>query len=255
MKSFFRRGGVPALVASVAATLAFSASALAAPTTGTDLPTTSPAYNAAWQGQNTWAPGYITPSNDGVGVAPGKIGHVWVIVLENHAYDASFTPLEGTENSYLENLPQQGALLTNYYGTGHSSLDNYTSMVSGQGPVADDQDDCPSYNLMAGTMDTSGTPASNSDFGQFQSAAGADAPPYDNGCVYPDSVDTVFNQLNSQNESWKVYAQDVDTAGGSAGSSDSQVPAAGQDAGIADCGAPESSTPLPRPTAAAAPST
>jgi hypothetical protein len=60
---------------------------------------------------------------------------------ENHAYDASFTPLEGTENTYLQNLPSQGALLTNYYGTGHSSLDNYLSMVSGQAPVSDDQDD------------------------------------------------------------------------------------------------------------------
>lgn len=164
-----------------------------------------------------------------------------MIVLENHAYDASFTPLEGTENTYLQNLPQQGALLTNYYGTGHSSLDNYISMVSGQGPQADDQDDCPSYNMMAGSLDTSGSPSTNSDYGQFQSAAGPDAPPNDNGCVYPDSVNTIFNQLNSQNKSWKVYAQDVASTAGASGQGDSQVPTTGQNAGIADCGAPESS--------------
>ena len=82
---------------------------------------------------------------------------------------------------------------------------------------------------MAGTIDTSGTPATNSDYGQFQSASGADAPPNDNGCVYPSSVKTIFNQLDGANKSWKVYAQDLSAAG-----------AAGQNAGVADCGAPES---------------
>ena len=70
---------------------------------------------------------------DGLGVHQGKIKHVWLIILENKSYDATFTGLN--QNSYLwKTLPSQGALLKNYYGTGHFSLDNYTSMVSGQGP-------------------------------------------------------------------------------------------------------------------------
>jgi hypothetical protein len=196
-----------------------------ATTAATDLPTQSSAYNSAWQPAPS---GYTAPSSDGFGGA-SKIGHVWVIVLENHAYDSSFTPLEGTQNTYLQQLPSQGALLTNYFGTGHSSLDNYLSMVSGQAPLPDTQDDCPSYDDMSGTIDTSGTPATNSDYGQFVSAAGADAPPNDNGCVYPSSVKTIFNQLDGASKTWKVYAQDV-----------SSTPAAGQNAGVADCGAPES---------------
>ncbi len=238
MKSFLRRGGVPALAASIAATLAFSATALAAPTTGTDLPTTSPAYNAAWQSASTYAPGYTINSNDNLGVGSGKIGHVWVIVLENHAETASFTPLEGTQGTYLSQLPKQGAFLPNYYGTGHSSQDNYLSMVSGQAPISDTQDDCPSYNMMSGSIDTTGTPASNSDYGQFASNAGADAPPNDNGCVYPSSVSTIFNQLTAAQKSWKVYAQDVDVT---------NTTNMAQDAGIADCGAPDAtvgSTPV-----------
>ncbi len=213
-------------VATGTAALAFSVAALAATPAATDLPTQSSAYNAPWQPAPA---GYVAPSNDGLGVQKGSIKHVWVIVLENHAYDSSFTPLEGTENSYLEDLPSQGALLTNYYGTGHSSLDNYLSMVSGQAPLADDQDDCPSYNKISGTIDTSGTPSTNSDYGQLKSGAGPDAPPNDNGCVYPDSVQTIFNQLNQDHKSWKVYAQDLDDA-----------PTAGQNTGTADCGAPES---------------
>jgi hypothetical protein len=222
-----------AVVALLSFTVAASASTLTIPmpsggavTTGTDLPTASSAYNAAWQPAPA---GYNTQSNDGLGVTSGQIGHVWVIVLENHAFNSNFTPLEGTQNTYEATLPSQGALLTNYYGTGHSSLDNYTSMVSGQAPLADIQDDCPSYNAMSGAIDTSGTPATNSDYGQFVSGAGADAPPNDNGCVYPSSVKTIFNQLDSARKTWKVYAQDVDN-----------TPASGQNAGVADCGAPES---------------
>jgi hypothetical protein len=112
------------------------AAGAATTTAATDLPTQSSAYNAAWQPAPA---GYVAPSNDGLGVAPGKIGHVWVIVLENHASNAAFTPLEGTENTYLQNLPSQGALLTHYYGIGHSSQDNYEALVSGQAPQADTQ--------------------------------------------------------------------------------------------------------------------
>jgi hypothetical protein len=212
-RAHWRRNLATASVLVTVGALACSVSAMAT-TTATDLPTQTSAYNAAWQPAPT---GYTAPANDGLGVAPSKIGHVWVIVLENHAVNASFSPLEGTENSYLESLPSQGAFLTNYYGTGHSSADNYTSMVSGQGPVSDLEDDCPSYNSIAGSVDTSGTPATNSDYGQLVSDAGtgspapsADAPPNDNGCVYPSSVKTIFNQLDDAGKSWKVYAQDLD---------------------------------------------
>ena len=66
---------------------------------------------------------------------------MWLIIFENKSYDESFTGLN--QNSYLwQTLPQQGALLTNYYGTGHFSMDNYISLVSGQSPSYATQDDC-----------------------------------------------------------------------------------------------------------------
>ena len=69
---------------------------------------------------------------DGLGVAPGKIKHVWLIILENKSYDATFTGLNN--NTYLwKTLPSQGVLLKNYYGTGHFSLDNYLAMVERPG--------------------------------------------------------------------------------------------------------------------------
>src|ERR1700685_1809713 len=50
---------------------------------------------------------------DGLGIRPGKIKHVWLIILENKSYDASFTGLNN--NTYLwQTLPRQGVLLKNY---------------------------------------------------------------------------------------------------------------------------------------------
>ena len=72
---------------------------------------------------------------------PPRIRHVFVIVLENESYASTF----GNPNAdpYLaQTLPAQGALLENYYATGHESNDNYISLVSGQPPNPDNQADC-----------------------------------------------------------------------------------------------------------------
>jgi hypothetical protein len=169
-----------------------------------------------------------SPSGDQTGLAPGKIKHVWLIILENKSYDASFTGLN--KNTYLwQQLPKQGALLKNYFGTGHFSLDNYVSMVSGQATQPDTQADCPYYDKFSGSTDTSGSLATNPNYGQFASAQGANAAAGSNGCVYPTSVPTLFNQLDSAHVSWKGYAQDLgnpDSEGGT------------HDAGTQYCGAP-----------------
>src|SRR5262249_59710151 len=56
--------------------------------------------------------------------APPPIRHVFVIVLENKSFDATFGP--GSTAPYLsQTLTQQGQLLRQYYAIGHASLDNY----------------------------------------------------------------------------------------------------------------------------------
>ena len=166
--------------------------------------------------------------HDGLGVQPGKIKHVWLIILENKSFDATFTGLN--KNTYLwQNLPEQGVLLKHYYGTGHFSLDNYISMASGQAPQPDDQDDCPFYDKMSGNVETSGSLLTNPNFGQIASAQGPNGAIGANGCVYPSSVPTLFNQLDEAGVSWKGYAQDL-------GNPDESGPA--HDAGAQFCGAP-----------------
>jgi hypothetical protein len=162
---------------------------------------------------------------DGLGVQPGKIKHVWLIILENKSYDASFTGLNN--NTYLwQTLPSQGVLLKNYYGTGHYSQDNYLSLVSGQATQPDTQDDCPYYDQFSGSTDLSGTIENNPNYGQYVSAAGPNAAPGKNGCVYAQNVPTLFNQLDSAHLSWKGYAQDLNAAQGD------------HSAGVQYCGAP-----------------
>jgi len=181
-------------------------------------------------------------NQDGLGIQPGKIKHVWLIILENKSYDATFTGLNN--NTYLwQTLPAQGVLLKNYYGTGHFSLDNYISLVSGQATQPDTQADCPDYTAFTGTVDTTGSLFSNPNFGQLVSAAGPNAEAGTNGCVYPASVPTLFNQLDAAHVSWKGYSQDL--------SNPDTAPPAHAVGGTAqpwlDCGAPYA-TPSSSPT-------
>jgi hypothetical protein len=182
--------------------------------------TASTAHEAPWGG--------FSAQRDGLGIKPGKIKHVWLIILENKSFDATFTGLNN--NTYLwQTLPAQGVELKNYYGTGHFSLDNYIALASGQAPQPDDQADCPYYDVMTGTVDTTGSLFSNPNFGQLASAAGPNAKSGTNGCVYPASVPTLFNQLDAAKVSWKGYAQDLTLAAADA-TKHSQ--------GAAYCGAP-----------------
>lgn len=209
----WRRG---ALRAAAAAAVVLAAAAVPAASASA-----SAAGSPAWGGHG----------RDGLGIQPGKIKHVWLIILENKSYDATFTGLNN--NTYLwKTLPAQGVLLKNYYGTGHFSLDNYISMVSGQAPQPDDQADCPLYDSVSGTVDKSGSLWSNRNYGQLASAAGPNAAPGSNGCVYPSSVSTLFNQLDAAHVSWKGYAQDL-------GNPDASGPT--HDAGTQYCGAPYAS--------------
>src|SRR5271170_3711254 len=59
--------------------------------------------------------------------------HVFIIVLENEGFDTTFS--NNSPAKYLTHeLVPHGLLLTQYYGIGHFSLDNYIAMISGQGP-------------------------------------------------------------------------------------------------------------------------
>jgi hypothetical protein len=134
--------------------------------------------------------GFVVPASAATKLPPVK--HVWVIVLENENADETFGP--GTKAPYLATeMPKQGALLPNYYATGHQSLDNYISLVSGQAPNPQTQADCQLF-----TDFTPGT-------------IGADGQAMGSGCVYPATVKTVADQLEAKGLSWRGYMEDMQT--------------------------------------------
>ena len=123
-------------------------------------------------------------------VAP--VRHVFVIMLENESYAVTFG--QNSLAPYLAHeLPKQGALLPNYYGIGHYSLDNYIAMISGQAPNPATQNDCTIYNEF---VPTATKPDAN---GQWPGS----------GCVYPKNVYTLANQLTRAGLSWKAYMEDM----------------------------------------------
>jgi phosphatidylinositol-3-phosphatase len=123
-----------------------------------------------------------------------QIKHLFVIVLENENEQESF----GADASapYLaRTLPKHGALLPDYFGIGHNSLDNYLAMISGQPPNPVTQADCRTFEpMMPGTLNGRGIA-----LGQ--------------GCVFPAKVKTVAGQLERRGLTWHGYMEDMAAAG------------------------------------------
>ena len=137
----------------------------------------------------------LAPSTSAAAAAkpwtPPHVGHVFVINLENESFASTFGST--SQAPYLsKTLRSKGILLTQYYGTGHNSLDNYVAQISGQGPNADTQADCQLYTDFAALPTT----------GPNQQALGQ-------GCVYPKSVKTVADQLTAAHKSWRGYMEDM----------------------------------------------
>ncbi|MDQ1374844.1 MAG: hypothetical protein QOJ09_2182, partial [Actinomycetota bacterium] len=119
------------------------------------------------------------------------VKHVFVIVLENKNYDSSFGA--NSAAPYLaKDLVAKGQLLTQYYGTGHLSLDNYIAMVSGQAPNIVTQSDC---QIFQDFLPSTGPDAN----GQFTGQ----------GCVYPAAVPTLMSQLAAKGLTWRGYMEDM----------------------------------------------
>ena len=131
-----------------------------------------------------------TPTTVASTVRP--IGHVFVINLENEDYDTTWGAASAAH--YLNGtLVPMGKLLTQYFGIGHASLDNYIAEISGQAPNPETQADCITYTEFAST----GT-------GSYGQALGK-------GCVYPATTKTIGDQLTAAGKTWRAYQEDMGT--------------------------------------------
>jgi hypothetical protein len=136
-----------------------------------------------------------TPGPAPAAVSPTAVKHVFVIVMENKDYDQTFGP--DSAAPYLsKTLTAQGQLLTQYYGIGHVSLDNYIAMVSGQAPNPQTQSDCQVFTDFVPV----GPPDAN---GQYVQPLG--------GCVFPAEVPTLMSQLDAKGLPWMGFMEDMGT--------------------------------------------
>ena len=148
--------------------------------------------SAASAASGTSGTSVTASSASGASFTPPPIKHVWYIDLENEGYNQSFG--DPAADPYLATtLTSMGALLENYFAVGHDSLDNYIAEISGQAPDHATENDCGVW-----------TPFVPGDhvLETFDQYVG-------NGCVYPESAQTLGNQLTDAGLSWKGYMQDM----------------------------------------------
>ncbi len=129
-------------------------------------------------------------SDESLAAGSDRIKHVFVIILENEGYDTTFGA--ASEAPYLsKELTAKGALLSQYFGIGHASLDNYIAMISGQAATNETRRDCHVY----------------ADF-QLKGMT-PDGQAIGSGCVYPASVKTLADQLTAAGKTWRAYLEDM----------------------------------------------
>jgi hypothetical protein len=158
-------------------------------------------FGCALASAGQWSAGHDHDQMGEVRTAASRIRHVFIIVLENKNYSDTFGT--STQDPYLQKtLVPMGALFEEYYGTGHVSLDNYISLLSGQAPTPDTTDDC-----IPGLISTTG-------LGNFNDVEQTGTTPdgqviAQHGCVYPKHVKTLANQLEERGYTWRAYMEDM----------------------------------------------
>jgi phosphatidylinositol-3-phosphatase len=123
------------------------------------------------------------------------IAHVFVVMLSDQAYAATFGP--GSAAPYLSRtLEKRGELLPRYYAVAHQQLANAIALLSGQGPTAATAADCPLY-----------ADVSPATVGAEEQVAG-------DGCVYSPTTATLAGQLEVKRLTWRAYVQGIDEGAG-----------------------------------------
>jgi hypothetical protein len=125
-----------------------------------------------------------------VDVPAKKPGHIFIILLENESFARTFAA--NSPAPYLAHeLAGKGALLRNYYGIGHNSLDNYIALISGQAPNLATMGDCTKFT----------------EFALDQPKLDENGQAIGSGCVYPPMVQMIGDQLETAGKSWRGYMQ------------------------------------------------
>ncbi|MEA2295038.1 MAG: hypothetical protein QOE86_2677 [Solirubrobacteraceae bacterium] len=132
-----------------------------------------------------------TPTPTPAPAKPSRIGHVFVIALTGPGYQATFGP--GSPATYLTGqLRPAGALLSAFAPVDGADLPNYLAFAGGQPPNAATRSECATY----------------ADF-PSDAAPGKDGVLAGDGCIYPNTVLSIGDQISSSGGQWRAYAEDL----------------------------------------------
>jgi phosphatidylinositol-3-phosphatase len=121
-----------------------------------------------------------------------KVGHVFVIALSTTSFEAAFG--QQSVARYLNTkLRPRATFLGGYETLARSELPDYLALVSGQAPNADTLADCSTYAEFPAKVKPS-----------------ADGQVPGPGCVYPNTITTLADQVTSAGHTWKAYIEDLD---------------------------------------------
>ncbi len=116
---------------------------------------------------------------------------MFLITLTAPSYTDAFST--SSVATYLNHtLVPRGTLLSGYETLGLTALPDYLALLSGQAPNADTRGECATY----AEFPASAKPASN---GQVPG----------DGCVYPNTIITLADQVASAGKTWKAYIEDM----------------------------------------------
>ena len=122
---------------------------------------------------------------------PSKVKHVFVIAVTAPSFRAAFGRRSALP--YLAHvLRRKGDLLTGYRTLGQTALPDYLGLISGQAPNFDTERGCTTYAAFPAT-------AAPDKAGEVRGR----------GCVYPNTVLTLGDQLDAARMRWKGYFEDL----------------------------------------------
>jgi phosphatidylinositol-3-phosphatase len=135
-------------------------------------------------GTTTTPPAPATPQH--------KVGHVFEIALSTTSFEAAFG--QQSVAHYLNTkLRPRGTFLGGYETLARAELPDYLAQISGQAPNDDTLADCLTYAEFPDKVEPNAA-------GLVPGA----------GCVYPNTITTLADQVTSAGKTWKAYVEDLD---------------------------------------------
>jgi hypothetical protein len=153
------------------------------------------------EGTSSKGTGESEKTAPGTPVKLPPVKHIWVIALSGMSFTEALA--QAKADPYLaKQLVPKGTLLSTYTLTAPSALANGIALLSGQGVNLDTEHNCPTYSGLQ-------PPTVNTATGLAEGL----------GCIYPQAVQTLPDELTAAGLTWRAYVQGMESTSAPTGTS------------------------------------